>query len=323
MNGSDTSAIARSQGAAVRFAQRGNRLEMSGDLHIQAVEDLDQAELQKMAQEATVIDITQLSRMDTAGAWVLLDLQQRATTQGRHLALEGATDAQAQLIDVVRRSMPPQDIGAAPHKTLTDRVEGFGKGVVSAGRKTVELTSFLGQVVATLAGILIHPRRLRLTSLVHHCQEVGLNAVPIVALMAFLIGVVLAFQGVGATAPVRGRSLRRRPDRHLGAARTGHPVDRDHRGGPVRVRLHRCHRLHEDARGDRRHAHPRPRSGNDPGGAARAGADADAARAGVHRRPVGPGRRGGDVLDRTGRVAGRVPIAAGVEHRRLAFRRRA
>ena len=34
-----------------------------------------------------------------------------------------------------------------------------------------------------------------MTSLVHHCEEVGLNAVPIVALMAFLIGVVLAFQG--------------------------------------------------------------------------------------------------------------------------------
>ena len=42
---------------------------------------------------------------------------------------------------------------------------------------------------------LVRPRRLRLTALVHHMQEVGLNAVPIVALMGFLIGVVLAFQG--------------------------------------------------------------------------------------------------------------------------------
>jgi phospholipid/cholesterol/gamma-HCH transport system permease protein len=46
-----------------------------------------------------------------------------------------------------------------------------------------------------LAITLRHPSRLRLTSLVHHCQEVGLNAVPIVTLMSFLIGVVLAFQG--------------------------------------------------------------------------------------------------------------------------------
>jgi phospholipid/cholesterol/gamma-HCH transport system permease protein len=67
--------------------------------------------------------------------------------------------------------------------------------MVDAGRATFELVSFLGQVIATLAGIVVHPRRLRLMSLVHHCQEIGVNAVPIVALMAFLIGVVLAFQG--------------------------------------------------------------------------------------------------------------------------------
>jgi phospholipid/cholesterol/gamma-HCH transport system permease protein len=41
----------------------------------------------------------------------------------------------------------------------------------------------------------LHPREFRLTALVHHCEEVGVKAVPIVALMAFLIGVVLAFQG--------------------------------------------------------------------------------------------------------------------------------
>jgi len=57
------------------------------------------------------------------------------------------------------------------------------------------MISLLGQTVGAMAAILVNPRRLRLTSLVHHCQEVGLNAVPIVALMAFLIGVVLAFQG--------------------------------------------------------------------------------------------------------------------------------
>jgi phospholipid/cholesterol/gamma-HCH transport system permease protein len=49
--------------------------------------------------------------------------------------------------------------------------------------------------MAALAGTVVRPWRLRLTALVHHMQDAGLNAVPIVALMAFLIGVVLAFQG--------------------------------------------------------------------------------------------------------------------------------
>jgi len=54
---------------------------------------------------------------------------------------------------------------------------------------------FFDPVLARLGRTLLHPGRLRLTSLVHHMQEVGLSAVPIVSLMAFLIGVVLACQG--------------------------------------------------------------------------------------------------------------------------------
>jgi phospholipid/cholesterol/gamma-HCH transport system permease protein len=49
--------------------------------------------------------------------------------------------------------------------------------------------------LARMARALRHPGEFRLTSLVHHCEEVGLKAVPIVALMSFLIGIVLAFQG--------------------------------------------------------------------------------------------------------------------------------
>jgi phospholipid/cholesterol/gamma-HCH transport system permease protein len=57
------------------------------------------------------------------------------------------------------------------------------------------LTAYLGIFLHRLARALRHPSEFKLTSLVHHCEEVGLKAVPIVALMAFLIGVVLAFQG--------------------------------------------------------------------------------------------------------------------------------
>jgi phospholipid/cholesterol/gamma-HCH transport system permease protein len=99
------------------------------------------------------------------------------------------------LIDVVRENMPPQAATGTTNKHLMDQLENFGRTVAQSARTAIALISFLGQVMATIGGIIIRPRRLRLTSLVHHCQEAGLNAVPIVALMAFLIGVVLAFQG--------------------------------------------------------------------------------------------------------------------------------
>jgi len=133
--------------------------------------------------------------MDTAGAWFLVDQQKQAARRGTALEIKGATQAQAQLIETVSHNMPPDDQPAVKPLTLADRLETFGQKMVRSFRMAVELTSFLGQVIATLGGILRHPSRLRLTSVVHHCQEIGVSAVPIVALMAFLIGVVLAFQG--------------------------------------------------------------------------------------------------------------------------------
>ncbi|HRM76388.1 MAG TPA: ABC transporter permease, partial [Paracoccus sp. (in: a-proteobacteria)] len=58
-----------------------------------------------------------------------------------------------------------------------------------------ELAEYLGRFLAAIARAIRHPSDFRFTSLVYHCQETGLRAVPIVALMSFLIGVVLAFQG--------------------------------------------------------------------------------------------------------------------------------
>ena len=172
-----------------------DRLTLQGKLLIDTLVEITNEAKRVVSGTVSVIDISALSQMDTAGAWFLVDHQKRAEQSGVTLNIEGATPAQAQLIKTVQRNMPPADHVPAAALTLADRLENFGRKVTRGWRMAVELTSFLGQVVATLAGIIIHPRRLRLTSVVHHCQEIGVSAVPIVALMSFLIGVVLAFQG--------------------------------------------------------------------------------------------------------------------------------
>lgn len=166
------------------------RLVLSGSLSIGTV-----ATLKHEVHGAQAIDIAQVSRMDTAGAWYVVDAQKRMTDGKDDVPILGADDMQQQLIEVVRRNMPLQDTGSARRASLADWFEALGRRTVASGRISVELTSFLGQVIAALGSIVIHPRRFRLTSLVHHMQEVGWNAIPIVALMSFLIGVVLAFQG--------------------------------------------------------------------------------------------------------------------------------
>ncbi len=162
---------------------------LSGTLVIENV-----ATLQVDIKGAHSIDISDVSHLDTAGAWYVVDMQQRLAGGG-DVPITGADDGQSQLIETVRRNMPVDAAAPPKRPTIADRVEAMGQRTAAAGKVAVELISFLGQVMAAMGGVLIHPRRLRLTSLVHHMQEVGWNAIPIVALMSFLIGVVLAFQG--------------------------------------------------------------------------------------------------------------------------------
>lgn len=173
----------------------GTCASLSGALLIADVNALGLKEREVFGDDITSLNISQLTQIDTAGAWFLVNQQQRAQNFGRIITIEGASEAQLQLIETIRQNMSHPDEAAARRKTLIDKLEDFGRTVVGAGKKTAELISFLGQIIAKMGGIVIRPRRLRLTSLVHHCHETGLNAVPIVALMAFLIGVVLAFQG--------------------------------------------------------------------------------------------------------------------------------
>lgn len=174
---------------------KDGRLVFSGALLIDTLMDLKGKAAAPHSGQVAAIDMTGLDRMDTAGAWFLIDQRNRMSRDGQSIDILGASDAQAQLLETVEQNMPPDRSPQFKSPTLAQRLDLFGQKMVRGSRMLVELTSFLGQVIATLGGILRHPGRLRLTSVVHHCQEIGVSAVPIVALMAFLIGVVLAFQG--------------------------------------------------------------------------------------------------------------------------------
>ena len=141
------------------------------------------------------IDISAVEALDTGGAWRLTMLIARLEGEGVDVVLHGASDAQKALIENVTRNLPKkEDITESPSGLFT-WLEGIGRQTANGALVFADLLAFFGLVIARLGNTLRHPGRLRLTSLAHHMQEVGFNAVPIVALMAFLIGVVLAFQG--------------------------------------------------------------------------------------------------------------------------------
>ena len=166
---------------------------LSGDLLISNIENLTWAEAGR--SPATAIDIGAVERLDTAGAYEIVRLERLLAKSGHPPAIIGASELQRGLLETVRTHLPEDGGQPVPHRTFADRLESFGRGTAKGVGQAVAMTGFLGQVVATIAYLIFHPRQVRWTAMVHHMQQIGLNAVPIVSLMAFLIGVVLAFQG--------------------------------------------------------------------------------------------------------------------------------
>ena len=143
----------------------------------------------------TVVDLSRVEAMDTAGAWLLVTTIQRLEAAGAPVLLQGANPAHEMLLDTVSRTLPQKADGVSERPGSFHRLERLGHVAAEGLGTFVDMLSFFGLVVARLGTTAIRPWRLRVTALVHHMQEAGLNAVPIVSLMAFLIGVVLAFQG--------------------------------------------------------------------------------------------------------------------------------
>ncbi len=168
---------------------------MSGMLTIYTVTRAQTALEALKPGDVAQIDLSSLTRLDTAGAWSLITLKNRFAQSNQPLQFVGASDKAASLLDSVARALPEPEPPSAHKMSFAAWLDRFGHNVFSGLMFLRALTGYLGIFLHRLARALRHPSEFRMTSLVHHCEEVGLRAVPIVALMAFLIGVVLAFQG--------------------------------------------------------------------------------------------------------------------------------
>lgn len=140
-----------------------------------------------------LIDAAGLERLDTAGAVILNRLLRRCGD--RPIAWLGERPEHRTLIDYV---------GRADVKMLKPGREGTGflRFIAYIGwlgyfvaREARRFVAFIGLVSETAFRLVRQPRRIRFTSMVFHMEQTGLNALPIVGLISFLIGVVMAYQG--------------------------------------------------------------------------------------------------------------------------------
>lgn len=175
----------------------GTRVRLSGVWTIAAAGDLSAAlgEASRGSDGPVVIDGSDVERLDTAGAFLIHQARRRFSDAGRDVQIEGFSPPQMILIDAVART-GKADIKTSPSVNPIVRfLSAVGVQATEIVADLVRVVATLGEFLVALLGMLAFRRRMRWAAFVNHLDRTGLQAVPIVSLMSFLIGMIIAQQG--------------------------------------------------------------------------------------------------------------------------------
>jgi phospholipid/cholesterol/gamma-HCH transport system permease protein len=165
---------------------------------VRHVADLDPLlkKIDVRSQKSLDVDLSVMEEMDTAGAWLIHRFVSEITAQGVTANIVGMSAVHEPLLRLVESVDGNQVLAVgAPQNSFLALLERIGRTTYDVADEAKALINFFGLTVVTFFSCLRNPRRLRFVSLVNQIEQTGLNAVPIVCLLSFLIGVVLAFQG--------------------------------------------------------------------------------------------------------------------------------
>ena len=171
-------------------------LALRGDWTIDTIAGLDEdlRHLQTRIGPGASVDVAQLGRIDVAGAY-LIDRTLRATADTPPLALRGQHATAGRLLEVARKASETPPEPAPPHPIWELFLERLGRTVANIGEETLATLSFIGETLVVMGRVAINPRRVRGVAIAHAMEYAGLNALPIVSLLSFFIGVVVAYLG--------------------------------------------------------------------------------------------------------------------------------
>jgi phospholipid/cholesterol/gamma-HCH transport system permease protein len=185
-----------------RRSQQSLEIDLTGEWRALQLEQIDAAlaGVDLAGAHQLLINTEKLAALDLSGAWRLRDFLNRARKSGAEIQFRGAPPDQLRLIDTTMKGeapVPPcreeEEYGIAP-LTEAGLVE-IGLYSVREWRDFMAAMAFLGRVITTLGRAARSLKRLRPISIARHIYDTGITALPIIALIAFLISVIIAYLG--------------------------------------------------------------------------------------------------------------------------------
>lgn len=147
---------------------------------------------------ARVLDSARIEALDTAGAWVLQKLLRRLRGEGGCVQVRDLRPEFSRLLELVGHEVSNQAASPSPVvPSSSSRLEQLGHQAAAAVGQALALLGFIGEIATAFAGCLRHPTRFRWLPTLYNLRRAGLDALPIVGLLSFLLGIVIAYQGAG------------------------------------------------------------------------------------------------------------------------------
>ncbi|WP_006787968.1 ABC transporter permease [Thiorhodospira sibirica] len=173
----------------------GLRVFLEGHLDVYTLAALwpqAQALLQRHPDTTIIVDGSRLEYCDSAGIGLLIDLTIQPRQDGAPVRLENLPETASRLLAQFDLNQLAQPVNPAnPERSWRQR---WSDSLHDVGKHLYDHILFVGHSSAALMYALRHPRSVRWNDAFAIMQEAGVKALPIVALIAFLLGVILAFQ---------------------------------------------------------------------------------------------------------------------------------
>ena len=166
--------------------------------HTRTIEDAtDAAERQLTASPHEVrVDLAGVTKLDTFGAWLLERLARNVQDRSANAQLIDYPEHYRGLLEEVRLANRKIEAAEPPDSRVRVMFESVGRKVEQSAADLVSVVAMLGELGFSVGRVLLRPQTFRLTSAVHQLDRVGWRAVPIILLITFLIGCIIAQQGI-------------------------------------------------------------------------------------------------------------------------------
>lgn len=175
------------------------RIEASGEWRIAHLDPVDRRlralTADSIAAHHAIIDLSGISRFDTAAATILNRTARLLEEKGIRVSFEGVSDSWQTLLDKIGEFGAPAPAYTHKHPLYLEIIGRIGETTRAIGEEVTGMLGFIGSVLTGAAQTALSPRRFRWVPFVHHMEKSGFDALPLVCLLTFLIGAVVAQQG--------------------------------------------------------------------------------------------------------------------------------